>query len=596
MWKKNTLAKAGDRSQPDKSMSRPEMWLMAALYLLFSIVAGFTAGNRVLIYVLMEVQLILLVLLTLRFALRGYLLAVVLALISILQNSRSEAGHAVDPLIGLIYADVLLCLSAVIFCIRQSEVRRRQALKFKDKAAASWGTASVTKEILLKKNKQLEVSNRVIRRDRAEMYRLANTELLTGLPNRRRFQRRLVEIGDEALKNRRSFSLILVDLDNFKAVNDTLGHQRGDELIRWTAAGLKSVTADSDFLAHIGSDGFAIVNRRQLKKHELLHQLWQTAVRLRQPVTLGRKTIVVSASFGVASFPSDTADVFELMRFADAAMYAAKKEGKNRIRLFERSMAEAIEREARLNQALQKALERDEMHLVFQPQYFADSGKLRGFEALLRWRSPEFGSVPPSVFIPLAEKNGMIGRVGEWVLRSACTSFRILRDRFGFSGKLAVNVSIRQLMKPGFVPAVTAILRQTGFAPQQLEIEITETTFTDSFADVNRALIALKKSGIMVALDDFGTGYSSLNYLQQLPLDLVKIDKTFVDRIEGDVRGSRFIDAIITMVHELGIPVLAEGVETERQKAFLRLKHCDLIQGFLYGRPMERDTLPALLG
>lgn len=582
---------------PDDNVSATlKISLAGIIYLLADGLIMFRSDDWLLVCILIQGQMIVSVYLALRYIRSGYMTALGLNIVAAVQEIRLLVTNQPNARFFLIfYIDVILAVSLIAYYARRSHKIYREALRQKEEISAAYYQAAVSEEQLWKKNRELESSNQVISRDKQEMYRLANIDPLTQLPNRRMFQRKLDEIGKEAKEQNRSFALVFIDLDNFKNVNDTLGHQAGDELIRYMAFNLSRLTHTADMLGYFGGDEFVLIIRRALQKEKILSYIRRLAVMLKKPAVLGNMKIAVSASFGIAIFPQDSSHVSELLRFADSAMYQSKRDGKNRIRFFEKSLLDDLMNETRLVQGLKSAIQNEELSLVLQPQYFAEGGELRGFEVLIRWESPRFGFVSPMRFIQLAEKNGMILQIGEWVLKQACLVMKGLEGQYSCSVKLAVNVSAVQAMEPDFVETVARILNETGFDPHHLEIEITETAFSNSMNPVHRMIAGLHELGVVVALDDFGTGYSSLSYLQQLPFDLVKIDKTFIDKIGLDLQSNQFVSTIISMVHQMNIPVLAEGVETEQQRDFLRLKDCDLIQGYLYGKPMPVSSARELL-
>ncbi len=570
--------------------------LVGIIYLLAEGLIMFRSADWFLVCVLMQGQMLISVYLALRYIRSGYMAALGLNIVAVIQEIHLVMINRPNASFFFIfYIDIILAISLITYYAMRSHKIYQEALRQKEEISVAYYRAAVSEEQLWKKNRELESSNQVINRDKQEMYRLANIDPLTQLPNRRMLQRRLDEIGKEAKEQNRSFALVFIDLDNFKNVNDTLGHQAGDELIRYMAFNLSRLTHTADMLGHFGGDEFVLIIRRALQKEEIMSYIRRLAAMLKKPAVLGNMKIAVSASFGIAMFPQDSPHVSELLRFADSAMYQSKRDGKNRIRFFEKSLLDDLMNETKLVQGLKSAIQNRELYLVLQPQYFAEGGELRGFEVLIRWKSLKFGFVSPTRFVRLAEKNGMILQIGEWALKQTCLMMKNLERQYGCSVKLAVNVSAVQAMEPDFVGTVARILNETGFDPHHLEIEITETAFSNSMNPVHQMIAGLHELGVVVALDDFGTGYSSLSYLQQLPFDLVKIDKTFIDKIGLDLQSNQFVSTIISMVHQMNIPVLAEGVETEQQRDFLRLKNCDLIQGYLYGKPMSVSSVRELL-
>ncbi|GGL59658.1 putative bifunctional diguanylate cyclase/phosphodiesterase [Sporolactobacillus putidus] len=569
----------------------------ALIYIIISLILPIFFKQFIIVGILTQIQMVLSVFLTLRYIHAGYLTALALNGLSIVQSlQRLDDNPNVENDLGVIfYIDIILLLTIVAFFATRSHRNFQQLLKQKKEVSQAYYQATVSEEALWKKNKELETSNKIINRDKEDMYRLAYIDPLTNLPNRRMFRKQMGDLVDGTKDQIVSFSLVFMDLDDFKKINDTLGHQAGDELIRYFGFSLGRLTGSEDMIFHTGGDEFALVIRRSLSRDEVKTYLNRLAAELRNPVHLGDAQMGISTSFGVAMYPQDTVKSAEIIRYADTAMYESKRAGKDRINFFKPSMLEHIIRETKLEQGLKTAIVNQEISLVFQPQYFVGSGGLRGFETLIRWQSPQHGYVSPITFIPIAEKSGMIVTIGEWVLRTACTAFKKLQKSCEFSGKLAVNVSAVQMMERSFIPRFRKVLEETEFSPRNLEIEITETSLVHSIEQVRFIVNELQKIGITVALDDFGTGFSSLSYLQKLPFDLVKIDKSFIDNINRDLKSNQFVTTIITMVHQMNIPVLAEGVETESQKKFLLEKNCDMIQGYLYGKPMPIDEIKALL-
>lgn len=584
----------------DTALATAKIAFAGLIFLILDTLMVFLIRNRVVTLLLIQGQLAVTVYLILKFRRSGYLTALCLNGLSLIrQLYLAETGSSIgglDAQLGMtLYIDAILGGSLLAFYAMRNAKNEADALKQKELISKAYYQAAVSEEQLWKKNKELEKSNKIITDDREQMYRLAYIDPITQLPNRRKFKINLDRIAASCRVSGRSFALALIDLDNFKSINDTLGHQAGDELIRYIGFLFSKLKHKKDSLGHIGGDEFVLIIRRPITREEVQTYIEYFSTILRRPVRLGEATVSVSASFGIAFFPDDTDRVSELMRFADMAMYQAKKDGKNQIRYFQRDMNDRLVKETRIIQGLKGSVERHELYLVFQPQYFVESGGLRGFEALVRWKSDEFGMVSPGRFIPLAERNGMIVQIGKWVMRTACEIFKQVQVQYGFFGRLAVNVSPVQLMDPGFIDDVQQTLRETSFKPRCLELEITETSLSNSVSVALQKMNRLKKLGIVIALDDFGTGYSSLSFLQQMPIDLVKIDKSFIDKIDQDMKSNQFVSSILTLVHQLNIPSLAEGVENQRQRVFLQLKKCDIIQGFLYGKPVTASGVVRLL-
>lgn len=451
---------------------------------------------------------------------------------------------------------------------------------------------------------------------------LAKYDSLTGLPNRRIFFDRLHRILDASDRKQRLAAACFIDLDDFKRVNDTLGHAGGDRVLRQVAQRLLSCLRLSDTVcrapwntpsvetrtlseqgghaseqevSRLGGDEFAVL----LSNVADAQNAGLVAERIRKiferPFEHNGLELFLSASIGIAIHPLDGRDADTLLRNADTAMYCAKKRGKNCFQYYTKSMNTEASRKLHIHTRLRSALMRDEFQVWYQPQRDARSGRLVGAEALLRWDDPDMGMVSPAEFIPLAEETGCIGQIGEWVLRSVCSQARDWRDRHYGAIRLGVNVSVCQLRQPEFVETVTGILAECGVSPGQLEVEITESAIMQDDECSILALRKLHSMGVSLALDDFGTGYSSLSYLRRLALDRIKIDRSFVSELPANADDRALTEAIIAMGHGLRLRVVAEGVETEEQARYLREQGCDELQGFLFGRPAPAEQLEKLL-
>ena len=422
---------------------------------------------------------------------------------------------------------------------------------------------------------------------------LASTDPLTGLPNRRAFYEELNErLQRGALACSRA-ALILVDLDDFKNVNDTLGHGAGDELLKHVSVALRQSVRIADLVSRIGGDEFAVLVAITKEKSEGIHTAERIARALARPFDLPRASIVASASVGVSVFPDDAVDVASLVSSADIALYAAKSAGKNAAVEFHPSMTVEARRRARLETELRKALETDALHLAYQPQFECRTGRMIGAEALVRWAHPVDGEISPAEFVPVAEDSELIVALGQWVLRRACRDAARWNAEQGNVMHVAVNVSARQLRQVQFSEDVKAVLAESGLSPHLLELELTESQLMANMTAGVEAMCQLREAGIRLSLDDFGTGYSSLSYLQSFPVNNLKIDRTFVKPLPQ--AGQPIVTAIISMAHSFGIAVVAEGVEEPAQLAWLDDAGCDIVQGYLLGRPMSFEGITDLL-
>jgi diguanylate cyclase (GGDEF)-like protein/PAS domain S-box-containing protein len=411
---------------------------------------------------------------------------------------------------------------------------------------------------------------------------------LTNLPNRALFLDRIQHALARRYRTADPLTVYFLDLDDFKTVNDSLGHTAGDQLLVQVAERIRSCLREADTAARFGGDEFAILVEEGLGEPGNLAE--RILARFKEPYVLDGVEVQVSATIGIATRAIDSTAV-ELLRDADAAMYSAKADGKGVWRRFEPAMHEAVQRRLQLKVALERGVERGEFVLHYQPIVELETGRIKGVEALVRWAHPERGLVPPNDFIPLAEETGLIVPLGRWVLAEACRAAVALAAGGGPIPTMSVNLSARQLQQPELVEEVKAMLLETGLAPERLTLEITETAMMRDTEVIAARLRRLREIGVRIAIDDFGTGYSSLNYLRQLPVDVVKIDRSFVNGIVADPAQGALVAAIIDLGHVLGLHLVAEGVETEDQRLALEGLGCDLGQGFLWARPLELAAL-----
>jgi diguanylate cyclase (GGDEF)-like protein/PAS domain S-box-containing protein len=425
---------------------------------------------------------------------------------------------------------------------------------------------------------------------------LATHDEMTGLPNRMMFAQILSHAVQRAHRKRGSkLAVLFVDLDRFKLVNDSLGHDAGDELLKHVAGRFRASLRGSDILARLGGDEFVVLLEELRDPQEAAHVARKLLSAAIQPIEIMDQECRVTASIGIATFPADASDAPSLMKNADAAMYHAKEEGKNNYQFHSRATNSlSIERLA-LETNLRRALERNEFRLQYQAQVAAKTGEITGVEALLRWWSHELGSVTPARFIPLAEDTGLIIPIGRWVLNTACAQ-NVAWQRDGLPPiRMAVNISPRQFKDHNLTCDISDALEQSGMAPELLEIEITEGVIMHDVNQAVRQLHAIKEMGVRVAIDDFGTGYSSLAQLKRLPIDTLKVDRSFIREIPRDPEDNAITEAVIAMGKTLGVTVVAEGVETEDQQAFLSSRDCNELQGFLFNKPCHADALAELL-
>ncbi|HEY2685101.1 MAG TPA: EAL domain-containing protein [Steroidobacteraceae bacterium] len=446
---------------------------------------------------------------------------------------------------------------------------------------------------LLARTRRRETEQRLAHAERVE--HLAYHDALTGLPNRSMFSRELNRHILEAQRYQRQLAVAFIDLDRFKQINDTLGHEAGDQLLKTVAKRLLTSVRDSDTVARLGGDEFVIMLPQITQANDAAVVAQKVLASIAVPFTLIGQEFRVTASIGIGVFPQHGIDEETLKKNADIAMYQAKAEGKNNYRFYSESLnANSLERLA-LESSLRHALERNEFRLCYQAKREISSGRIVGTEALLRWESPDLGTVAPMQFIPVAEESGLIIPIGKWILRTACAQ-NVAWQRAGAPPlNVAINLSPRQFADEGLLRDVQGILQETGLEAHYLEFEISESILIQNVEATLKVLTALKSLGVRIAIDDFGTGYTSLTTLQRFPLDTIKIDQKVVQGIAADDKNAGLTDAVIAMGKNLSLTVVAQGVETSEQAEFLRQHACDELQGFYFNRPMAPEVFGKLL-
>ena len=443
-------------------------------------------------------------------------------------------------------------------------------------------------------NKSLETEIQERKAVEQKLAFLAHHDPLTGLPNRTLLQERIKLAIHRAKREKSNFAVLFIDLDNFKNVNDSLGHPIGDNLLQQVTRELSRHVRGVDTLARLGGDEFILLAEVNDQGHA--EAVAQKALELlHQPYHLVDHELYLGATIGVSLFPRDGGDGQTLIRNADTAMYQAKAARRGSYRFYAPEMTVFAEERLRLDSMLRKALDGGELFLVYQPQVDLKSGELVGVEALLRWQHPTLGSIPPSRFIPVAEESGFIGDLGAWVLRQACTQMRKWQDSGLYMPRIAVNVSVKQFERGGFVDSVRSVLQETGIPAECLELEITESAIMLT-QNTHELLLGLRDLGILLSIDDFGTGYSSLSYLKQLPIQKLKIDRSFVKDLEAGGNDMAIVRSVIALAKTMGLATLAEGVETVGQAEFLAQEGCEQAQGFLYSRPVSAEEVMLIWG
>jgi diguanylate cyclase (GGDEF)-like protein/PAS domain S-box-containing protein len=434
------------------------------------------------------------------------------------------------------------------------------------------------------------------KRDEALLQYLANHDQLTGLPNRNQFTNRLHETLARASRYTHRVALLFIDLDRFKNVNDTLGHESGDALLVAVASRFRETLRETDILARLGGDEFTVVLEEVDGPAQCAASAQRLLNMLAQPFHVNGQELFIGASIGISIFPEDGADATMLLRNADIAMYRAKDQGRNIFEFFSHDTTTSSLQRLRLENSLRRAVERGEFLLHYQPIIDLESDMVTGMESLVRWNHPELGMVPPATFIPVAEESGLIVPIGDWVLQAACQYAHRLH-KLGHAGlRVAVNLSAKQFRRNDVARTVADILNATGVDASLLELEVTESSVMENPEIAVRTLHALKEMGVHLSIDDFGTGYSSLSQLKRLPIDALKVDQSFVRDIPDDEDDAAIASAIIAMGHRMRLVLIAEGVETGEQLAFMRERGCHRVQGFLFSPPVAEADFGPLLG
>ncbi|MBX4883753.1 EAL domain-containing protein [Rhizobium bangladeshense] len=416
--------------------------------------------------------------------------------------------------------------------------------------------------------------------ERATLLHLATHDPLTGLPNRRQFSEDLTALLQETPGSSEPLSLMQLDLDDFKPVNDTLGHAAGDKLLQSAATRIQACLSQDDQAYRLAGDEFTVIcvdGGHPAKAYRLAEDL---VAAFKKPFTIDGIAVFVGTSIGISTAPSDGTSPEQLMKASDLALYAAKKEGRSRAKAFDPTMLELLEQRELLRRSLRTALDQQQFYVEYQP--IAEGGCIVGFEALLRWQHPLLGKIPPAAFIPMAEADGMMPDIGAWVLEQACREAMKWPENY----LVAVNLSVTEFLTSGLTDRISQTLDLVGLPPDRLELEITESVLLERTVNNIDTLITLNVLGIRISLDDFGTEYSSLSYLKTFPFDTIKIDKYFITDLETDPKSQAIVRCVVNLAHDLDMQVTAEGVETPGQAEWLRGVGCDRLQGYLVSRPL----------
>lgn len=441
----------------------------------------------------------------------------------------------------------------------------------------------ISTDITERKNKEKEVEYQ------------AQHDSLTNLPNRILFHKRLLLTLDEAKGNESQVAVMFLDLDGFKNINDSLGHSIGDHLLQLVAKRLNNCIRHGDTIARMGGDEFTVILPKVTSKNDVQVVAHRMIESLKEPFKIDQHELHITTSIGISIYPVDGENAEMIIKNADTAMYYAKENGKNHYQIYIPEMSVISLERLKIESNLRKALLNNEFYLHYQPKIDSDKGLITGLEALLRWNNPSLGIVPPDKFIPIAEENGLILEIGEWVLREACRQLQTWHEKGYRTLRVAVNVSIRQITDINFKEQVDSILEEVGMEAKWLELEITESTLMKNPKEVIDILDALKEKGIQISIDDFGTGYSSLNYLKRFPVHTLKIDRSFIKELSTSQDDQSIIKSIVAMAHNLNLKVIAEGVETEEQFIFLRAIGCNEIQGYFISKPEPVEQIQIFL-
>lgn len=434
------------------------------------------------------------------------------------------------------------------------------------------------------------------------IFRLAYFDSLTGLPNRQSFIDRLKREIKRAKYVGSKLAILFLDLDGFKSINDTMGHNTGDVILQWAADRLQSSTRSSDFvsrsnttgseieLARLGGDEFTVVIPNLIRAEDALTLAHRIRETMRHPFRLDSRDVVLTTSIGIALYPDDGEDVEALLKHADTAMYHAKTEGRDNCQFYSITLTQEAEKRLNLENDLRDALKNNEFQVLYQPQFDIEESCFKSAEALLRWHHPKQGLISPLDFIPLAEENGLIIPIGEWVLRTACSDAAHWIKN-GDDLRIAVNLSPLQFKNPDLIKSVLTILTETGLPPEKLTLEVTEGALMEYSENTLATLRALRNNKIHIALDDFGTGYSSMNYLKRLPINSIKVDQSFVSGLLDDKDSLAIVRSIVTLSKNLGFQITAEGIETLDQAEILKFLGCETLQGFYFSKPLNKNDI-----
>ena len=434
-----------------------------------------------------------------------------------------------------------------------------------------------------------------IKQSQSQLEHLAHHDSLTNLPNRLLFEDRLQHAISQSKRQKRQLAILFLDLDRFKNINDSLGHAMGDELLKEVAKRLQKILRDGDTAARLGGDEFTVLVENLDDPSQAAVVASKIQESFKTPYKIAGRELHVTTSIGISIYPDDGQTVADLTKNADAAMYQAKEQGRNSYRYYTSELTRTAFERLLLETELRSALKKDQLLLYYQPQISLINGQMTGAEAVLRWHHPRLGIIPPARFIPLAEESGLIHEIGHWVLKEACEQTRYLYKQGLFQGRMAINLSVRQIMQTDLILRFEQIIADSQCPPDMLQLEVTEGIFMGQMQQSVPVLDVFKKLGVSIAIDDFGTGYSSLSYLKQLPIDKLKIDRSFIRDLPSDSDAIAITQAIVALGKNLGLHIVAEGVETLAQQALLQKMGCEEGQGYLYSPPVPGNAFEEML-
>ncbi len=508
--------------------------------------------------------------------------------------SRSESiGRCIDMLGPTQLSNTSEALSWDRSCLQNNW--EGDLLSLKKDGTHFWSATTISAVF----DKNNEVSNYVIsgidisdlKEANKAMEQLALFDSLTGLANRRLFMDRVSQSIMSSFRRSNQAALLFLDLDQFKRINDTLGHDAGDQLLLIVAERLKGCVRAQDTVARLGGDEFTIL-LNDIRDPQSVTNIAKLILKsLKDPIKLDKHEVIVSTSIGITLAPNDGQEVDTLMKNADLALYRAKERGRDGYYFFTEELNTKALKMLHIEQELRRALQMDEFTILYQPQVNLKTGVISSVEALIRWHHPDKGEVAPNEFITIAEETGLIVQIGEWVLRNACMQIKMLQKLTGQNVKVAVNLSSRQFSDPNLEQVIFDVLEASGLEPNYLELEVTESMLMDNIDKVIEQLNRIKSTGSTITIDDFGSGYSSLSYLKRLPVDILKVDREFVKDIPEDLNDMEITSAIIAIAHKLNLKVIAEGVENIDQRDFLVINRCDYAQGYYFSRPLTFEDL-----